>query len=316
MSSTEAITNVADLNPVQRSVFDALRVPDGWSPLPDTLVEQLETELVTGLQALDTVFTRDEPLRVTKRAMATIHGCETHHVEEKKSAFAWSLPTVRGTVAHKAIELLLNWRGDPVPAHLADAAVDSLINNPRESAGIFLAQLPDSDLAELRGMVVDTVTNYLESFPPLKPQWRPVVEHSARYTMFDESIVFSSRADLVIGTAGRKVLIDLKTGQLTPTHRDDLRFYALVETLRSRQAPRSLASFSLDAARLDVEEVSEGLLRAAVRRTIDGVSLMADLVTERREPTRRAGSQCRWCPLNDSCEEGVRFLTRSSGDED
>ena len=297
-------------------MFDALRVPEGWTPLPDTLVEQLETELTSGLAALDTVFTRDEPLRVTKRAMATIHGCETHHVEEKKSAFAWSLPTVRGTVAHKAIELLLNWRGDPVPAHLADAAIESLINNPRESAGIFLAQLPDSDLAELRGMIVDTVTNYLESFPPLKPQWRPVVEHSARYTMFDESIVFSSRADLVIGTAGRKVLIDLKTGQLTPTHRDDLRFYALVETLRSRQPPRSLASFSLDAARLDVEEVSEGLLRAAVRRTIDGVTLMADLVTERREPTRRAGFQCRWCPLNDSCEEGVSFLTRASGDDD
>jgi len=316
VSSSDAITNVSDLNPIQRSVLDALRVPKGWVPLPDTLVEQLETELTSGLAALDTVFTRDEPLRVTKRAMATIHGCETHHVEEKKSAFAWSLPTVRGTVAHKAIELLLNWRGDPVPAHLADAAIESLINNPRESAGIFLAQLPDSDLAELRGMIVDTVTNYLESFPPLKPQWRPVVEHSARYTMYDESIVFSSRADLVIGTAGRKVLIDLKTGQLTPTHRDDLRFYALVETLRSRQPPRSLASFSLDAARLDVEEVSEGLLRAAVRRTIDGVTLMADLVTERREPTRRAGFQCRWCPLNDSCEEGVSFLTRASGDDD
>jgi hypothetical protein len=316
VSSSDAITNVSDLNPIQRSVFDALRVPEGWTPLPDTLVEQLEAELTSGLAALDTLFTRDEPLRVTKRAMATIHGCETHHVEEKKSAFAWSLPTVRGTVAHKAIELLLNWRGDPVPALLADAAIESLINNPRESAGIFLAQLPDSDLAELRGMIVDTVTNYLESFPPLKPQWRPVVEHSARYTMFDESIVFSSRADLVIGTAGRKVLIDLKTGQLTPTHRDDLRFYALVETLRSRQPPRSLASFSLDAARLDVEEVSEGLLRAAVRRTIDGVTLMADLVTERREPTRRAGFQCRWCPLNDSCEEGVSFLTRASGDDD
>lgn len=316
MSSTETVTDIAGLNPIQRNVFDALRVPDGWTPLPDTLVEQLETELVTGLASLDTIFTRDEPLRVTKRAMATIHGCEMHHVEDKKSVFAWSLPTVRGTVAHKAIELLLNWRGDPVPAHLADAAVDSLINNPRESAGLFLSQLPENDLAELRGMVVDTVTNYLESFPPLKPQWRPVVEHSARYTMFDESIVFTSRADLVIGTAGRKVLIDLKTGRLTSTHRDDLRFYALVETLRSRQAPRSLASFSLDAARLDVEEVSEGLLRAVVRRTIDGVTLMADLATRRREPSRRAGTQCRWCPLNDSCEEGVRFLSHADGDED
>ena len=97
---------------------------------------------------------------------------------------------------------------------------------------------------------------------------------------------------------------------------DDLRFYALVETLRSRQAPRSLASFSLDAARIDVEEVSEGLLRAALRRTIDGVRIMADLVTERREPTRRAGFQCRWCPVNESCDEGQRFLTRATGDDD
>ncbi len=316
MSSVDATTSSTELNPIQRDVFGALRVPDGWAPLPDDFVGQLEAELIDGLAALDTVFTRDEPLRVTKRAMSTIHGCETHHVEEKKSAFAWSLPTVRGTVAHKAIELLLNWRGEPVPTHLAEAAVESLINNPRESAGVFLTQLPDRDLAELRAMVVDTVTTYLESFPPLKPQWRPVVEHSARYTLFDESIVFSSRADLVIGTAGRKVLIDLKTGQLTSTHRDDLRFYALVETLRSRQAPRSLASFSLDAARIDVEEVSEGLLRAALRRTIDGVRIMADLVTERREPTRRAGFQCRWCPVNESCDEGQRFLTRATGDDD
>ena len=53
--------------------------------------------------------------------------------------------------------------------------------------------------------------------------------------------------------------IDLKTGRITPTHRDDLRFYALIETLRSRQAPRRLASYSLDAARLDDEDVTEGV---------------------------------------------------------
>ena len=74
MSSVDG-TTPGELNPVQRDVFDALRVPDGWAPLPDDLVVQLETELVDGLASLDTVFTRDEPLRVTKRAMSTIHGC-------------------------------------------------------------------------------------------------------------------------------------------------------------------------------------------------------------------------------------------------
>jgi hypothetical protein len=143
-----------------------------------------------------------------------------------------------------------------------------------------------------------------------------MVEYSASYSLFNNSIIFSSRMDLVLGGPGRKVIIDLKTGRLTPTHRDDLRFYALVETLRSRQPPRSLGSYSLDAARLDDEPVSEGLLQASVRRTAQATLLIADLALKTRIPDRRPGFQCRWCPINDECEVGARYLRQMSGEED
>lgn len=134
--------------------------------------------------------------------------------------------------------------------------------------------------------------------------------------MFDQSVIFTSRMDLVLGAPGRKVIIDLKTGRLSQTHRDDLRFYALIETLRSRMVPRQVGSYSLDAARLDNEDVTEGLLQAAVRRAAHGTLLIADLVLKTREPDVRAGFQCRWCPINDTCTTGAQFLRQLSGEDD
>jgi hypothetical protein len=188
--------------------------------------------------------------------------------------------------------------------------------NPRESASDFIISLPAHELAELRGAVVGAVSNFLECFPPIRPQWRPLVEYSASYSLFGGAVLFTSRMDLVLGHPGRKVIIDLKTGRLTPTHRDDLRFYALIETLRSRQPPRSLGSYSLDSARLDEEDVTEGLLQSAVRRTANGTLLIADLVLKTRQPEVRPGFQCRWCPENETCEVGMKYLRQLSGEED
>ena len=105
------------------------------------------------------------------------------------------------------------------------------------------------------------------------------------------------------------------SGGLHASHREDLRFYALVEALRSGMAPRRLATYSLAAARADVEEVSEGVLQAAVRRVVDGVRTIVALELDRREPTRRPAAHCRWCPLNESCVEGTAYLARDNDDE-
>ena len=304
------------LNPLQQAVIDALGIPPDWQPLPAEVIASIEDQLISALAPVADKFTAEAPLRVNKHHLATVHGCEKYHVVQREAPFAWNINTVRGTIAHKGIELMLNWRGPIVPAEIVDAAITSVAENPRESASGFLISLSAHEMAELRGAVLGAVTNFLECFPPIKAQWRPMVEYSASYALFDNSIVLTSRMDLVLGGPGKKVIIDLKTGRLTPTHRDDLRFYALVETLRSRQTPRQLGSYSLDSARLESEDVTEGLLQSAARRTAQGILLIADLVLKTREPDLRAGYQCRWCPIVDTCDVGTRFLRQLSGEDD
>jgi hypothetical protein len=311
----ESVTD-QELNPLQNEVLEALGLPENWQPLPPDVVSTVEHHLESSLSDLRTMFHADDPLRVNKHYLATVHGCEAHHMAVRAAPFAWNINTVRGTIVHKAIELLLNWREPVLPADVVDAAITSVADNPRESASDFLSHLSAHEMAELRGVAVGAVANFIECFPPIKTAWRPLVEYSARYELFDRSIILTARMDLVLGAIGRKVIIDLKTGRVTPTHRDDLRFYALVETLRSRQPPRRLGTYSLDAARLDHEEVTEGLLIAAVRRTSDGIRAMAELVTASREPHIRPGTQCMWCPLNEMCEEGMRYLRHRSGEDE
>lgn len=305
-----------ELSPLQQEIIDSLGVPSDWEPLPDSLVHDLEAMLTAELAPIDGMFTPDDPLRVNKHFLGTVHGCEKHFLVNRDKPFAWTVPMVRGTVAHKAIELMINWNGPVVPSELVDAAVTSIVENPRESAAAFLETLPAHDLAELRGQTVQLVTNFGDCFPPIKPQWRPMVEYSAKYSLLSGAVLLTARMDLVLGAPGRRVIIDLKSGYIGPSHRDDLRFYALVESLRSRRTPRRLGTYSLETARLDHEEVTEGVLQAAVRRTARGILLMADLVGKTREPDVRPGNQCRWCPLNDSCDEGVRFLKSLAGDDD
>ena len=91
-------------------------------------------------------------------------------------------------------------------------------------------------------------------------------------------------------------------------HREDLRFYAIVETLSRQVPPRKLASFYLDAAQPIVEDVTESLLRSTLRRTLDGVNALIELKVEGRPPSKSPGASCRWCPLAVGCDEGQTYL--------
>jgi hypothetical protein len=156
--------------------------------------------------------------------------------------------------------------------------------------------------------MVDLFSKFEECFPPLQRSWRPVVESSARHELLEGRVTLATRSDLTLGAVGSRVIIDVKSGAVRPVHREDLRFYALVETLRTGKAPRLLASYSLVTARPDVEEVTAGVLEAAVRRTVDGISAIADLSQGLRDPSVRPGPTCGWCPLRDDCGPGRDWL--------
>ena len=111
--------------------------------------------------------------------------------------------------------------------------IDDVQNDRRELAGLTEGLV---ERAELRSDSLDAFTKFVECFPPLKPKWRPVTESRLRAELCDGRLILAGKSDLTLGAAdglrAGKVIIDFKTGGFAPVHLDDLRFYALIETLR------------------------------------------------------------------------------------
>ena len=298
----------ASLTPVQLKTLAVLR----RSPEPvvfDTdLLVDIQAEMRAALDEFAERLRPNEEVFVSKHRIATALECEEFHV--LPDDFEWKPATAKGQVAHRAIQLMLSWRGEPNPTDLVEEAMARLADEER-GIGLWIAGLSPADEADLRGQSVERVTKFVESFPPLDRRANPVTEAAARWPN-DGPILLQARVDLMIGrpegAESRKVIIDLKTGRPNVRHRQDLGFYALIETLARGVPPRKVATFYLDASEAQVEDVSERLLRTAVRRTLDGINAIVELESEGRAPVRRAGVTCRWCPLADDCTDGQTYL--------
>jgi CRISPR/Cas system-associated exonuclease Cas4 (RecB family) len=307
MSSSESSGGV-ELSPLQNKTLGLLR------RAPDPVV--FDTAFVASLRAdVDEAFAEfaervgDETIFVSKHRLSSVLGCEVQHLHDEP--FSWSPAIAGGQVAHRAIQLMLNWRGDPIPADVVEEAIVRLADDDT-SLGDWIEGLSEADRSDLAGFAVDKLIKFQECFPPLDRRAAPTTESSVRWPV-DGPIVLSGKVDLTIGrpagAESRKVIIDLKTGRSSPRHREDLRFYALVETLRTQVPPRKLASFYLDAGEPVVEDVTEAVLRTATRRMLDAVHAEIELRVEGRTPVKRPGVSCRWCPLAPECDEGTAYLT-------
>src|SRR3954453_7563979 len=245
---------------------------------------------------------------ITKHTLAALFSCEAQFLAPDE--FEWTPSRARGQVSHRAIQLLVNWRGEPTPSGLVDDSIARLVDEERGMSD-WLGGLAEADLADLRGKCVDHVTKFMECFPPLDPRSRPVTESSTQWPV-DGPILLRARADITMGRPvereSRKLIVDLKTGRVITRHREDLRFYALVETLSRHVPPRRLASFYLDAAQPIVEDVTENMLRSTLRRTLDGINALIELEVEQRPARKGPGAQCRWCTIAKDCAEGQTHL--------
>lgn len=299
------------LSPVQREVLDTLGAPPDARPsfdpqLARDLREQLEDRLAPLVEAVGA----DRPLWLSKHDLAGVHGCEEAFLADADEPFAWSAATARGVIAHKAIELSLNWRGEATPGDLVDEAIARSVGE--DSLGTWIGALGEGDRAELRGEATERVAKFAEVFPPLAARWVPVTESRMRVELCADRIVLAGKTDLTVGrpngSVAGKVVIDLKSGGFVPAHRDDLRFYALIETLRLGVPPRLLASVYLDSGRIVTEDVDEAVLDTAVERTVRGAEALVALRNGDRAPTLRPGPGCRWCRRRPDCEVGQGWL--------
>jgi hypothetical protein len=308
------------LNPAQQQVTDELGAKRHDRPsFRDDLRDHLRDELEQAIGPL-LADAAELPMSISKHDLMLLHSCEARYLANRTAEFSWSVPLARGAVAHKAIELLVAWRGEPTPLDLVNHALARLELDER-GVGEFVKTLGEADRAELIGRANDYVATFMETFPPLNRRWVPVAESRVRADLCDDHLSLLGRVDLSLGraegsTAG-KVLIDLKTGRPAPIHIEDLRFYALLETLKIGVPPRLLVNYYLEAGEPRREAVTEDLLWSTAKRLVDAVEkLVALTAVEPREPTTTPGLGCRWCPALDRCQEGQRHLSQLDGDGD
>ena len=309
------------LTPAQRRVIVELMGQGHPRPrFGADVAESLRTELEETLGSL-VGAPEGEVLWVRKGDLSQVHACEAHHHAERAEPFQWNARTARGTVAHRALELSVSTRGRLPPLDLVDHAIASLgADDPRGALRPWLAQASALDVADVRSGANEVVAKFLECWPPLKASWAPRTETAIGAALCGERVLLWGRVDLVLGQArgseARALVVDLKTGRPYPSHLDDLRFYALVQTLRVGVPPFRVASYYLDTASFHVEDVTADTLAIALRRTVDGVRKLVELQAG-RPPTITPGPACSWCRLAPACD-GARLWRegRRDGGED
>ena len=301
-------TQREELNPAQQAVLDELGAKAGDRPeFDEDLRPHLRAALETAIEPHLDALPPNEDVYLSKHRLGQVHGCEAKYLAEDAEDFEWRVPIARGSVVHKAVELAVHWRRDFEPPSLVDEALARLEAEDR-GLGYWLQGVSEAERAELRSLAVDSFTKFVECWPRLQPAWRPVTESRLRAELCDGRVVLDGKVDLSLGTArglqAGKVIVDFKTGTSLPLHREDLRFYALIDALRIGVPPRMLASYYLDRAHFVPEAVTIETLRTTIARVADGVGRLVELRHGGRTPNRIPGPPCRWCPAYDECDVG------------
>jgi hypothetical protein len=295
------------LTPTQQRVLQQLRRDPEPLVFDQDFVNDLIARARDGFDQLSARLGGDK-VYVSKHFITTVLSCEVKH--RLPDDFTWTAANAAGFVAHKALELLSNWRGEPTPAVLVDEAIARLADQG-SSRGDFVAGLSDGDLAALRGNAIERTTRFQQDFPPIPPSAHPMYEATTRWPA-TTCIECSSKSDLVFGRPnGRistRVIVDFKTGRRAANHRLDLRFYALLETIVRQVPPRKLVTYYLDDAEADVEPVTEASLESALDRALSAVEREVELRIDGRTPVKRPGFGCRWCAVMSTCTEGRAHL--------
>lgn len=249
---------------------------------------------------------------VGKYHLGWVHRCEGRYWAGRTEPFEWTVAMIRGRVAHRAIEAAFVLGGSAAPLDLVEKAVDALMaGEEQESLVYFLRELPDLDMARLKAEANDAVVAFLSDWPPIDRRWTPRVESRVAVSLAGGRVRLQAKYDMAFGrpagTEARVIVVDFKTGSPRPQDPEDLRFYALVDTLRNGVPPFRVASYYLEEGRVAVETIGEDALRSAARRTADGLRAILEIEAG-REPALTPGPACKWCPARHACEPGKTWL--------
>ncbi len=267
----------------------------------------LRQRLVDRIEGAARELELQEPLWLGKEALNQLARCEGRfaaRLQREDPPFEHSVNTAAGVLVHKAIEVDIGARDDGDPHAIAVTAAARLAEREERFAEFWREQ-SGSEQDDLLMEVVRKVTLFQGSFPPLRELRRemaPITELPVKAQLLGGALTLSGKIDLVLGVPDRlepsratRLAIDLKTGGAWPEHAEDMRFYALLMTLRFGVPPYRVASLFLDSGEWQAEEVAEETLFHAADRVVSAARAAGALLAG-REPQLTGGSWCAWCP--------------------
>lgn len=309
-AQTEGVAAAHDLPVVRRVRDDLLAWHEPRPPVDLDLAPQLRADLLEGTAPAAAAVPEGQTLWLAKSALDAL-ACDGRYLDSRAQVFTWSAATLRGQLAHHAIEIDFAGRRNTEPHEIIDAAWDRIRRGPGGAAA-FLDGLTGAQADDLRGQSRALLTAFREQFP-LLPDRVVHPEDPLRVRLHDGRVVLSGRPDLRLGgprTDDRRIiLLDLKTGTRYPDrHRADLRFYALLATLKHGIAPFRLVTYYLDEADWDAEDVEADLLAetvASVATKAVRAATLAFTPPAEDELSLVGGPQCRWCSRAPTCPAAV-----------
>jgi hypothetical protein len=287
----------------QRRTLDRL-IGTGERPV---FAEDLRQRVVDRVESAARELELADPLWVGKETLNHLARCEGRFVAKLQGEdppFEHSLTTAAGVLVHKAIEVEVGARDGLDPHGIAAIAADRLADREERFAE-FWRGLAAGEQDELLMDIVRKVTLFQGSFPPLRELRRemaPVTELPLKAELLGGTLTLSGKVDLVLGLPDRlepgratRLAVDLKTGGAWPEYAEDMRFYALLMTLRFGVPPYRVASLFLDSGEWQAEDVTEETMFHAADRVV-AAARAAGALLGGRDPVLRPGAWCSWCP--------------------
>lgn len=311
------------LSPLQQRVADDLLGIGHERPTADlSWAPELRAWLDDSLRD-HTPLVGPRQLWVTKRAMAGALGCEARHLATQDD-FAWNREIAKGVVVHHAVALVA--AGSMAePLDLANAGLDEARDKGGRSLRSWLSDLSEQQRLALVSVAVADIDAFLATFPPMEAGWNPVAEFPVRATIGEGKVRVSGRVDLALGSPRpgsdhavrrERMLLEIKSGRPQPEHRAEHLTYALLELLRSGIAPFRAATYYTASSTWVADDITFDLLFLAGKRLVDATKRLIEL-NAGREPERRPGWRCGYCPLATACPESeVVSDTPEDNDDD
>jgi hypothetical protein len=297
-----------ELTDPQRRTLEGL-IGTGERPMftPD-LTQRLRDRIEQAVRELELA----EPLWLGKEKLNDHARCEGKFqaaVAGEAPPFEHTQRSATGVLLHAAIEVEVGSRDGLDPHAIGGVALDRVLEREQRFVEFWRDRSP-AEQDEVLMDVVRRVSLFQASFPPLKPlrqQLAPISELRVRAELLGGELVLSGQIDLVLGLPDRlepsramRLVVDLKTGSAYPEFVEDMRFYALLMTLRFGVPPYRAASLFLESGSWQAEDVTEDLLWHAAERVI-AAARTAAAATSHREPELNPGVWCGWCPRAATC---------------